>query len=449
MKLVKMSLVAVIALGTSAFAVDNLKVNGEAKVYYQTTDVELSATELAKGAKTGMFEKGSFGTNASLPGAPYGGAAAGGASLVVGATADLLKGVSAGVELQSFTTLGLENNLVNDTMAPGGATRADNSSLASQAWIAATLGKTTAKLGRQELDTPLAFTEKWNIVKNTFEAAVLLNNDLPDTTLVAAWVGKHNGFNDNTSGLGVNLLAGSTGRTTNMEDFNTFGTSGAYAVAAVNKSVPNTTLQAWYYNVVQIADAIWLQGDTKIAGMINLGAQYAILSPKTAVDKVASTVLATPVTVDDSKIWALKAGVDVSGVNVYAAYSQADKDGGLGFANVSTGDKTKIYTGDGSIYMDGVVTAPGAKAYKVGASTKVMDIALSTSYCAASDLFGKGGNDISAWDVSASAKVGLVGLTAIYTQVSNDTATQVATLQPAMYGGRNIDSLRLIASLKF
>jgi hypothetical protein len=38
MKLGKLSLVAVMALGTSAFAVDNIKVNGEAKLWYQTSE---------------------------------------------------------------------------------------------------------------------------------------------------------------------------------------------------------------------------------------------------------------------------------------------------------------------------------------------------------------------------------------------------------------------------
>ena len=439
MKLGKLSLVAVMALGTSAFAIDNVKVSGEAKLIYQTSDVEKYSTDPVL-SDTGLFEQGG---SAAIPGAPYGGAAAGGSSLVVGVTADLLTGVTAGAELQAFSTLGLENNLVNDTMAPGGTTRAQDASTMSQAWMAATLGKTTVKVGRMELDTPLAFTEKWNIVKNTFEGAVVLNSDLPNTTLVGAWVGKHNGFNDNTSGLGVNLLTGSTGRTTNMQDFTTFGSDGAYAFAAVNTSIPNTTVQAWYYDVVQIADAIWLQADTKVAGMVNLGAQYATMDPKTAVDTVAGATL------DDSKIWAVKASGDVSGVNLYAAYSQADKDGALGFANVSTGDKTKIYTGDGSIYMDGIVTAPGAKAYKVGASMKVMDVAVAASYCDASDLFDVSGNDISAWDISASTKVGALGLQAIYTSVSNDTSTVVATFAPAMYAGRDIESLRLIASLKF
>ena len=36
MKLGKLSLVAVLALGTSVYAIDNVKVNGEAKVLYQT-----------------------------------------------------------------------------------------------------------------------------------------------------------------------------------------------------------------------------------------------------------------------------------------------------------------------------------------------------------------------------------------------------------------------------
>jgi imipenem/basic amino acid-specific outer membrane pore len=46
-----------------------------------------------------------------------------------------------------------------------------------------------------ELDTPLAFSETWSIVPNTFEGAVVLNQDLPDTTLVGAWIGKGNGAN--------------------------------------------------------------------------------------------------------------------------------------------------------------------------------------------------------------------------------------------------------------
>ena len=37
-----------------------------------------------------------------------------------------------------------------------------------------------------------------------------------------------------------------------------------------------------------------------------------------------------------ANIWALKAAVDVSDINVFGAYSQADKDGTMGFSNLST-----------------------------------------------------------------------------------------------------------------
>jgi len=425
MKLGKLSLVAVMALGTSAFAIENVKVNGEAKLIYQTADWETYASDNPL-AETGLFKQGTVGV--PLSGASYGGAASGGISLVVGMTADLTKGVSAGAEVQAFSTLGLENNLVSNVMQ-GGNLDINDAAAMSQVWLAATLDKTTVKVGRQELDTPLAFTEKWNLIKNTFDAAVVLNNDLPDTTLVGAWVGKHNGVTDGAGYVG------------HLNAYTTFGNNvagkgGAYAFGAINKSIPNTTVQAWYYDVLNVADAYWLQADAKVMDMVNLGVQYSNMDPKATGSK-------------DSSIVAVKGAIDVSGVNLYAAYSKADKDGVLSFANVSTSDKTKIYTGDGSIYMDGIVTRPGAKAYKIGASTKLVPgVALAASYASASDVTTSG-KDISAWDVTANGSIGALGLTAIYTQVSNDSSVYAPASGANAGNGRDNDTLRLIASLKF
>ncbi|HEX5711488.1 MAG TPA: hypothetical protein VFX68_09095, partial [Sulfuricurvum sp.] len=207
MKLGKLSLVAVMALGTSAFAIDNVKVSGDVKVIYQTSDVETRANDVVTSgvntgqtADTGMFENGN---QVPLGVSPYNGASAGGISGRIGVTADLLKAVSAGAEVQMYTTLGLENNIFNDNMvnAPHGQTgftdgtasaaypngtstfddRTQDASNISQLWLATTLGKTTLKAGRMELDTPLLFTEKWNIAYNTFEAVVAINTDLPNT----------------------------------------------------------------------------------------------------------------------------------------------------------------------------------------------------------------------------------------------------------------------------
>ena len=172
MKLVKMSLVAVMALGTSAFAIDNVKVNGDAKLWYQTSEYSGAAAGTGAGSQSeqDFFDKTA---NSSAD-----------VKLSVGATADLLQNLSAGVKMTALTTLGLENNLVGSTTtnkadAEGKSYQSatDMSSLDDQAWVeelymAYTAGKTTAKVGRQALATPLAFTEDWNVVENTFEAAV-------------------------------------------------------------------------------------------------------------------------------------------------------------------------------------------------------------------------------------------------------------------------------------
>ncbi|MFH0708967.1 MAG: hypothetical protein V2A75_02060 [Pseudomonadota bacterium] len=447
MKLVKLSLVAVMALGTSAFAIDNVKVNGEAKLWYQTSEYSGGATAVpAATAAQGFFDNTA---NSSAD-----------VKLSVGATADLLQNLSAGVKVTAISTLGLENNLVGSTTTAkvgadgtnyqNTAVGGDMSSLNDQAWVeeaylAYTAGKTTAKIGRQALNTPLAFTETWNVVDNTFEAAVLLNNDLPNTTLVAAWVGKHNGVGL----LGDPDAAGPlvTGRNTTVAKdgtFSTFATDGAYAFAAVNKSLPNTTVQAWYYDVVQVADAYWLQADTKVIDMVNIGVQYAGMMPD----------VGTGAADRNTDVFALKAAVDIAGVNLYAAYSTVSA-GTLGFANVATGDKSSVYTTLGSIYMDGeIAAAPDTDAWKIGASTKMVPgVALSASYAQA-ETGNNGGTaglvaglstqntDFTAWDVTAATKVGAVDLTAIYTQFDKDVKANDNN-------DKTTDTFRVIASLKF
>lgn len=439
MKLGKLSLVAVMALGTSAFAVDNIKVNGEAKLWYQTSEYSGQGATAAAKAQD-FFDKT---TNSMAE-----------ARLSVGGSADLVQNLSLNVRMTAISTLGLENNLVG--AIPSAKYNNDGTSatnqLNDQSWMEIANIKYATKefdvaMGRMALNTPLCFTENWNVVENTFEAAVA-HAYVGDTILAAAWVGKHNGV-----GL---LQPVDTSVTPNVEhgrgttvayggDFHNFGKNGAYAAAAINKSVPNTTLQAWYYNVPNIADAVWLQADTKVAGMVDLGAQYSNMNPKN---------LGTGTSDRSSDALAVKAAVDVAGVNIYAAYSKVST-GTLGFANVATGDKTSLYTGLGSIYMDGeIVAAPDTKAWKVGASTKMVPgVTLSTSYCAAEVGNNEGtagavqgaasvNTDFNAWDVVAATKVGPVDLTAIYTQLDKDVKANDTS-------DKTTDTLRLIASLKF
>ena len=418
-KIITSAIAATAIMSTAAQAeIKNVEFDGNIKFLYQTTD---RTHDTVTTTDTGLFTRG----NNAGTGAAFGGASAGGAHLMLGANAEVGDGYKLKFEVQALSSLGLEGNVVNTTTW-GGDIEAWNT---SQAYITKKLGKTNVKIGRQELNTPLLFTEKWNVGKNTFDAAVVTNSDIPNVTLVGAYVGKHNSGGANAVNYGGSARTVWMGDTTtvggNETQFSQLGVSGAMAFAAIATPMDNLTAQLWYYNVKSSLTAIWAQADMKkIADILSVGVQYSNVDPDG---------------LNDSTIWATKVGANVSGINVFAAYSDADKDGVAGFANLATSDKTKIYTGTGSIYMDGVVTAPGAQTFKVGAGTKVGDVKVGASYAKADDVLVSGA-DISAWDVKASGKVSGLNLTAIYTSMKNDTTT---------FGGHQMDTLRIVTVIPF
>ena len=340
--------VATMALSTSAMAIDNVKANGLAKLIYQTHDT----SDNTKSFGNAMTQDGT-GANSQ-----------GQASVIMGLSADLSTNLKGAVEVTGVSTLGLENGLVGDTIAATNlvgtyatdpaATKLEDQFWISQAYFTYSMGKTTAKIGMQELNTPFVFTEKWNVSKNTFQAMVLVNNDIENVTLVGAYVGKHNGSTDQ--------------RTTNFDGvFQTFGASGAYAAGAIAK-VQGVNLQAWGFNVNSVANTYWLEADTKVAGIF-IGGQYAGYNPEATGAK-------------STNAYAVKAAGNVAGATLYAAYSAVDDGtGNTNYANVSTGDKTKLYTGTASIYGDGGRAAQeDTKSWKVGAKGKVAGFGLGAAY---------------------------------------------------------------------
>jgi len=361
MKFTKMSLVAALLMGSSAFAIDNIKMSGDANLFYMTTD-GTSGSQAIKNAIQGTNDTSSlFSKDAS----------AADASLNLNITADLFKNdmvaISAGAGYTVISTLGLENNFVSNVWggsheatlgtaatyggALGGA-KVENANWMNEAWLAVTAGKSTIKLGRMELDTPLAFTETWSVEKNTFEAAVLVNQDIPDTTVVAAYVGNGNGtetFGQNLQSNVQNPLPGYTlavGPVVNKNgEFATYGTDGAYAFGVVNSTVSGLTLQGWYYDVLKLVDAYWLQADFEMDGII-AGAQYS--SAKVKGKGMAGNTSATS---DD--VYAVQLGYAMKDlVTVKAAYSAVNDNtqtlsanlGAAGFNTATSTGASKLYT---------------------------------------------------------------------------------------------------------
>lgn len=412
MKLVKMSLAAAVLLGASAFAIDNVKVSGDAKLFYSTND---SGTT----ANSDLFEQGQSAADTALR---------------LGVTGDLAKGISFGMTANAVSTLGLENNLVANTWtgAHNHSGSVDDQAWVSELWIAATLGKTTAKLGRMELDTPFAFSEKWSVAANTFDAAVLINQDIPDTTLVGAWVGKGNGVNV----LGANGLLGVTdnrqdidsttagtqalgidGILTTNAKYTTFAKQGAYAAALVNNSFKPAVVQAWYYNVGGVADAYWLQADIdcQLVKGVKIGAQFANMDPK--------SLLADAGVTKDSEAFAVKLGYEgVENLKVSVAYSDADNDGTLRIANVATNNlsaaQSKLYTEAWWNY--GYVGAPGAESVNVTAEYNAGIAKLGAYYTSVdNDIVGSTKN-IDEVTVTASKSFGPLDATLAYISTDAD-----------------------------
>ena len=369
MKITKLSIaaLAVVGFASSAMAMDLSGVTAKpfagAKLYYEATDMN----------GNDLFDQAS---------------ASGQALVNAGVTGKFDSCWGYGFEYMVADTLGLENNLVGNTRMGAGrnSTILDTQDWASQAYVTYSpcntiLSNTTFKIGRQYLDTPLAFTEKWNLAPNSFDAIVVLNQDIKNVTLVGAYVGKGNGAKvrvsngDNFTSYGLNSILDADGNVAVAAK-----ARGAYAVGALTNFVEGLPINLWYYNVVGTADAFWADADYtyKMADdmSFDLGAQYGSIMPKGALDGVG-----------DTNGFGVKIGTKIGMFDVMAAYSSVDDDNGnaaVALANTATlntmagagttgGKKTKLYTA--GIYTDGTgVAVPGSDAYKVKASANVAGV---------------------------------------------------------------------------
>lgn len=406
-------------LAASAYAVENVKVDGKAKLWYQTGVQDISPSGVD------MFQqKGSVGQ----------------AAFELGATADIIDGLKGRVSLIGLDTLGLEKSFIKD-ISSAGAGYENGNYYRTQVWVSEAfidykISNTSFILGRQALNTPLLFTERWNASFNTFDAATIINSDLPYTTLVAIYVNQHNGgahagngtatgFPSTTMHNGESFGFGSSynAATDNVTD----GKKGAFAFGAMIKPIENLACNLWYYDVNSNLTAYWVDAEYKMSGIF-MGIQNS------GVDVAALGA-------DNAMITAGKIGYTIDKFSVDASYSVTDEgnSGTVAIANIATGDKSKIYTQ--SVFQDGaVVGARDTTAWRVGASYK-FDIAnLSASVQNTQQDAGimKDGTE---FDLVATSNIAKnFDLTGIYVHRDVDMTTATDFKQ---------DALRLIASVKF
>jgi hypothetical protein len=406
-------------LAASAYAVENVKVDGKAKLWYQTGVQDISPSGVD------MFQqKGSVGQ----------------AAFELGANADITDGLKGRVSLIGLDTLGLEKSFIKD-ISSAGAGYENGNYYRTQVWVSEAyvdykISNTSFILGRQALNTPLLFTERWNASFNTFDAATIINSDLPYTTLVAIYVNQHNGgahagngtatgFPSTTMHNGESFGFGSSYNpaTDNVTD----GKKGAFAFGAMIKPTENLACNLWYYDVNSNLTAYWVDAEYKMSGIF-MGIQNSGIDVATA-------------GADNAMITAGKIGYTIDKVSVDASYSVTDEgnSGTVAIANIATGDKSKIYTQ--SVFQDGaVVGARDTTAWRVGASYKFDIAKLSASVQNTKQDSGimKDGTE---FDLVATSNIAKnFDLMGIYIHRDVDMTTAADFKQ---------DALRLIASVKF
>ena len=157
-------------------------------------------------------------------------------AIVLGVEKQLAYGFGFGAEVAGWSDFGFDI-ADKSAVASGDATSAE----VSQAYLTYSFGNTAIKAGRQALPkavSPWAWSDRSvGVIDYAYDAVVVANTDLQDTTLVGAWVA--NAVNGNSP--------------THLGN----GNEGIWMLAAVNKSLANTTLTltGYYAPNFQLTDA--------------------------------------------------------------------------------------------------------------------------------------------------------------------------------------------------
>ena len=320
-KIIISAAVAAMAFSTAAVAADkgiDIDVSGQAAVYYETHN----------GGSQGLFDESNS-------------IAAGGIQLNL--DADLGNNFTFGSQLTYLSTLGLEKNLVDGGKQTAGA--AVNAATVSEIaltkiFIAKKIGNTTLKIGRQELPmslAPFSYSEGDSVFKNTFDAIVAINTDIPTTTLVGAYVSK-----------GTNLSLGSSGDLPSVA-------GGIYMVTAQTTAIPATTVTATIYEAKNVLGTN--AGVTPIggAGSTNVYWIDAAIAPEDAPvgltfglqgGVISPDDLANGTQTADTKAFGAKVGANIAGFSAKLAYSRVDGDtkAQVQARNLGTNNRTPLYT---------------------------------------------------------------------------------------------------------
>jgi len=289
-------------------------------------------------------------------------------------TADLM-GLSAGAAFYTTNGFGLSGTTskVDPTLL---GKNNDGYSMLGEAYLQYKRGNTAFKGGRQKLDTPLAGSDDARMLPNLFEAYVLSNTDIENTTLIAAHVTKFaqgtfgrgyaGGILGVTSGYSILATPDNTGDFVNMGEY-AIGesTKGVTAGAVIYKMNDNVSAQVWDYYAYDILNAVYGQVDLKWKCLLTDKAQpffsAQFIKESDIGDKLAGNV--------EGMYWGAKFGAKIDNLTAYVAYSET---GDNSSTDAATANAIISPWGGMPAYTQGMVTRhqflAGTKASKIAAT---------------------------------------------------------------------------------
>lgn len=251
-------------------------------------------------------------------------------------TADF-KGLSFGTAFYTTNGFALGDRNDNTDVDPTLLGKNNESySILGEAYLQYKYENTTFKGGRQKLDTPLAGSDDARMLPNLFEAYLLINTDIPDTTLIAGHVTK---FAQGTFGraYGAGGMLGATSgysavdASNQVGDFENMGTyavgkstSGVSVVSATYTGVKGLKVQLWDYYAHDILNAVYGQVDYSWNCLLSDSVKPFVAAQFIKEDDIGDNLLkGLGGTGDiDSFYYGLKLGFKVENFTAYVAYSE-------------------------------------------------------------------------------------------------------------------------------
>ncbi|MDD2652855.1 MAG: OprD family outer membrane porin [Sulfurimonas sp.] len=274
----------------------------------------------------------------------------------------------------------------------------DNYSMLGEAYIQYKMANTTFKAGRQRLDTPMLGSDDARMVPNLFEAYVLTNKDIANTTLMAAHVTK---FAQGTFGraYGAGGILGSTAGYSSWDASNQVGefknmgtyaanesTDGVSILSATHTFNKNLKVQLWDYYAHDIMNTIYGQVDASwnclVTDAIKPSLSIQMIKENDIGDELLGKI--------DSTYWAAKFDAKIQNFTASLAYSQTSKNSATDAARENAITST---WGGMPAFTQGMVTRhmflAGTDAAKVALSYNFKDLGanvLATLYYADFDM---------------------------------------------------------------